>query len=141
MHLKIPNLVLIEFLKLMNVSKRLFAVLGIFSWLVITSCNNPPEKPKEKDIVEIPEQFDVHVKRNIQKNIEFILANKGRFNDTVLLKMDTLVNTLYSKNNYQPLWSTQENWLPEADSLLQFIEFSREYGLFPNDYHLKALQR
>jgi len=125
----------------MNVPKIFFAFLIVFFWPGIFSCNTPPEKPEEKDIVEVPEQIDVRVKRNIQKNLEFIIANNGRLNDTLLLSMDSLVNLLYSKNDYKPLWSQQENWLPEADSLFHFIEHSKEYGLFPNDYHFKALQK
>ena len=105
------------------------------------SCSTPPEKPKEKDIVEIPEHIDVRVRKNIKKNVEFTLANKGRLSDTVLLSMDSVVNDLYSENDYKPVWSTQERWVSEADSLFDFIEHSKEYGLFPNDYHLKALRK
>lgn len=125
----------------MNVFKIFFPLCIFFFYCVVHSCNAPPEKPEEKDIVEIPEQIDIRVKRNIQKNLEFILANKGRLSDTVLLSMDSLVSTLYAKNDYKPFWSKQENWLPQADSLFQFIEHSKEYGLFPNDYHFKALQK
>jgi murein L,D-transpeptidase YcbB/YkuD len=125
----------------MNVLKIIIQLSAIFCIFLFFSCESPPEKPKEKDIVEIPEEINLRVKRNIRKNIEFILANKGRLSDTVLLRMDTLVNTLYSKNEFHPLWSKQENWLPEADSLFNFIEASKKYGLFPNDYHFKALQK
>jgi hypothetical protein len=55
--------------------------------------------------------------------------------------MNSVVGLLYSGNDYKPLWSRHENWLPEADSLYSFIEHSKEYGLFPNDYHLRALQK
>lgn len=125
----------------MSVFKVFFQLLILFFSAGLFSCSTPPEKPEEKDIVEIPEQFDVRITKNIKKNLEFILANKGRLSDTVLLSMDSLVNTLYKKNEYKPLWSKQENWMPEADSLFQFIEHSKEYGLFPNDYHFKALQK
>jgi murein L,D-transpeptidase YcbB/YkuD len=125
----------------MNVSTIFFPFFGIVFLSCLFSCNTLPEKPKATDIVEIPEQIDVRVKRNIRKNMEFALANKGRLSDTVLLRMDTLVNTLYAKNDFEPIWSRQESWLPEADSLFQFIEFSKSYGLFPNDYHFKALHK
>ena len=125
----------------MNVS-TIFLVL-IFTAFTsgLFSCSTVPEKPKEKDIVEIPEQLDIRITRNIRKNLEFILANKGRLSDTVLLSMDSAVSALYSANDYAPLWSKQEHWSPEADSLYSFIEHSKAYGLFPNDYHLRALHR
>lgn len=139
--MKIQKLCFDEFPKPMNVSGIFFPFLGIIFYAALFSCKTPPEKPKEKDIVEIPEQIDIRVQRNIRKNIEFILANKGRLSDTVLMKMDSLVDRLYSKNDFRPLWSKQEKWLPEADSLFQFIADSKQYGLFPNDYHHRALQR
>ena len=105
------------------------------------SCTTVPEKPKEKDIVEVPEQLDIRITRNIKKNLQFVLANKGRLSDTVLLSMDSVVGSLYSVNDYKPLWSQQDRWLSEADSLYGFIEHSKEYGLFPVDYHYRALQK
>jgi murein L,D-transpeptidase YcbB/YkuD len=125
----------------MNVSTIFYSFLIVLFGSGLFSCNTAPEKPKEKDIVEIPEQIDIRVTRNIKKNLEFTLANKGRLSDTVLLSMDSVVNRLYSGYDYKPLWSRQENWLPEADSLFSFIEHSKEYGLFPNDYHFRALQK
>jgi L,D-transpeptidase YcbB len=124
----------------MNVPNIFFSLIIVCFCSGLFSCNTPPEKPKEKDIVPIPEQIDVRVKRNIQKNLDFSLANKGRLSDTVLLAMDSVINKLYLRNDYKPLWSRQETWLPGADSLFQFIERSKEFGLFPNDYHFKALQ-
>ena len=125
----------------MNVFKIFFQLFLLFFWSGLFSCSSPPEKPEEKDIVEIPEEIDVRVTRNIRKNLEFVMANKGRLSDTVLLAMDSVVNSLYSKNDFKPLWSKQESWLPQADSLFRFIEHSKEYGLFPNDYHFKAIQK
>ena len=123
----------------MNVSTILLALLFTAFASGLFSCSTVPEKPKEKDIVEIPEQLDIRITRNIRTNLKFILANKGRLSDTVLLSMDSAVGALYSANDYAPLWSQQEHWSPEADSLYSFIERSKEYGLFPNDYHFRAL--
>ncbi|MGZ5134744.1 MAG: L,D-transpeptidase family protein [Flavitalea sp.] len=125
----------------MNLTNFFFPVLILFFSSAFFSCDNPPEKPEEKDIVQIPEQLDIRVRKNIEKNLEFTLANKGRLLDTVLLSMDSMINTLYYRNNFKPIWSMQENWMPQADSLFTFIEHAKEYGLFPNDYHFKALQK
>jgi L,D-transpeptidase YcbB len=121
----------------MNVPRIFYSVFLLY----LFSCSTIPEKPKERDIVEIPEQLDVRITRNITKNLEFALANKGRLSDTVLLAMDSIVGDLYKNYKYKPLWSNHDQWKPEADSLFTFIEQSKQYGLFPNDYHLKALQR
>jgi L,D-transpeptidase YcbB len=107
--------------------------------LFLSACDMPTVKPPEKDIVEQPEKFEVRVSDNIKAALTFIMDNKGRLNDTVLLANDSLVNSLYEKENYQPLWCAQESWSPLGDSLYAFIERSKEYGLFPSDYHLRAL--
>src|SRR5688500_18349613 len=111
---------------------------GLCRWSIIVAlffaaCQSP-EKPKEVDIVEIPEQFEVRVNRNLKSALEFLLNNKGRLNDTVVLVKDSLVNTIYTRNQFQPIWCRQERWAPLGDSLYKFIEHSKEYGLFPSDY-------
>lgn len=104
-----------------------------------SSHKSTPEKPKEIDIVEQPEALDVRIGRNINSAIEFILVNNGRLNDSVVLAKDSLVNTVYQKKNYEPLWCKQEKWLPLSDSLINFIGKATEYGLFPSDYHYRVL--
>jgi L,D-transpeptidase YcbB len=100
----------------------------------------PPEKPKEKDIVEQPEALNVRITRNLHTALEFILASQGMLNDSIVLGKDTLVNELYQKRNFEPVWCTQEKWLPLSDSLLEFIGHATEYGLFPGDYHYRILK-
>ena len=99
-----------------------------------------PEKPKEKDIVTQPEALSVSVVRNIQTSLEFILASNGVLNDSMVLAKDSLVNEIYQKRNFEPVWSNQEKWLPLSDSLFEFLGHATEYGLFPADYHYSVLE-
>lgn len=99
-----------------------------------------PEKPKEKDIVTQPEALPVSVATNIQTSLEFILASNGVLNDSMVLAKDSLVNEIYQKRNFEPVWSNQEKWLPLSDSLFEFLGHAREYGLFPADYHYRVLE-
>jgi murein L,D-transpeptidase YcbB/YkuD len=55
------------------------------------------------------------------------------------LKRAALVFTLYHRNGYVPVWSHEQSWLSTADSLKSFIENSRLFGLFPEDYHAEEL--
>ncbi len=57
------------------------------------------------------------------------------------LANDSLVYGLYEKENFQPLWCAQENWSALGDSFYAFIEQSKEYGLFPSDYHFQGTGR
>lgn len=118
---------------------------GRISWGIATSlvlfmaCNIASVKPPETDIVVQPEKFEVSVKENLSKALTFILDNKGRLNDSVLLVNDTLVYSLYEKEDFQPLWCAKKQWLAVSDSLISFIAQSKQYGLFPSDYHYRSL--
>jgi murein L,D-transpeptidase YcbB/YkuD len=122
-------------------SKKMYTGLCRWSLIVVVlfgACQ-APEEPKAVDIVEVPEQFEVRVNRNLKTALEYILNNKGRLSDTVVLAKDSLVHIFYRRSEFQPLWCRQETWSPLGDSLYSFIERSREYGLFPSDYHYRAL--
>jgi murein L,D-transpeptidase YcbB/YkuD len=115
-------------------------VSGCMSALLLTlaSCGGG-EKPKDKDIVEKPEKFEVRVIANIKSALSYMIDNKGRLNDTVMLADDTMVNEVYTRNNHQPIWCTQEQWNAIGENFFRFITNSKEYGLFPSDYHYRAL--
>jgi L,D-transpeptidase YcbB len=112
----------------------LFYVLCIF----FSYCTEK-QKPKEKDIVATPEKMPEHISNDLEKTLEFILQNKNRLNDTVELNFAGLADSLYSTKKYSSLWNENERWLPAADSLYKFIENSKDYGLFPEDYHYKPI--
>ena len=67
------------------------------------------------------------------------LNHGGKLNDSVELTNLDLIDSTYNANQYEPIWSKQQHWLPLGDSLFRFIEHSKEFGLFPSDYHFPAL--
>lgn len=67
-------------------------------------------------------------------------ANKGRLNDSVTLFLSQLTDSFYRTNGLGNIWSRSKNWLPVADSLIDFINHSEQFGLFPAQYHLNALR-
>jgi len=91
------------------------------------------------DDVKSPAQMDAHVGSDLKSMLEYTADNKDRLNDSVSLVYRRLEDSVYGGNNYSPIWSEKEQWLPLADSLLQFIDSSKNYGLFPSDYHYNAL--
>ncbi|WP_315821788.1 hypothetical protein [Paraflavitalea speifideaquila] len=42
----------------------------------LSACDMPTVKPPEKDIVEVPEKFEVRVSDNLRKALTFIIDNK-----------------------------------------------------------------
>ncbi len=120
-----------------NLSLQIFFSL-LLSVFLLLACNNEVEE--KKDIVTEPEQMDERVTKNIQQLLDRTVSKKGKLDDTTDLTLVTVVNDYYKENNFKRIWSSQENWLPIADSLLQFIDAAKEYGLFPDDYHQQSLQ-
>jgi len=97
------------------------------------------KKPPEKDIVKQPEQLVAHTRENIQTLLSYAGDNNARINDSIQLNSLTLLHTIYDKNNFQAVWSKEDQWHPLADSLLTFIQHAKEYGLFPADYYFNTL--
>jgi murein L,D-transpeptidase YcbB/YkuD len=106
--------------------------------MVACACTNNQEKDRQ-DIVAEPEQMNERVVKNIQQFLDYAVSNEGKLNDSITFSLADVVNNFYKTNNYQSVWSSKENWLPIADSLMLFIERSKEYGLFPEDYHYTNL--
>lgn len=108
--------------------------------VILYSCQENAAKPSEKDIVKKPELFPDRLKKNLREMVEYAGANSGRINDTTLLKDIRLVTTIYGGNGFEPVWSDDGNFNPIADSLLDFIDNCKSYGLFPSDYNYRALK-
>lgn len=124
----------------MSRTKSHFSVTLFLVAILLTACGDSND-PRDSDLVKQPEKIDFRKARNIEESLRYSLQNSGRINDTVRLRLDTLVYQIYSEARFQANWSREEHFLPLADSMLVFIERSKEYGLFPSDYHNRALHQ
>jgi L,D-transpeptidase YcbB len=106
-------------------------VLSIMS----SSCNNPRQPPPGKEIVNTPEEMEKKIPGLVEQFVGYAASNNGRINDTVTISRPGLLQYLYGKKNYAPFWSKMERWTDRTDSLIEFIDRARLYGLFPQDYH------
>ncbi len=95
--------------------------------------------PPEVVIVEEPLQFPVVFQDQMQTLIQFVQERAGKLNDSVHLHGFSTVATFYEENQYSPVWSAEERWLPVADSLQAFLINCKKKGLFPADYHVGSL--
>jgi murein L,D-transpeptidase YcbB/YkuD len=111
------------------------AILAIFH---LIACNNKKE-PAAKEIVIVPEQMDEKVKDIISASLNYAISFNGKVDDSVTLTYDSLLRGLYKDQFYSPLWCTNEKWLPQSDSVFNFIEQAKLFGLFPEDYHYPRL--
>ena len=84
--------------------------------------------------------MDQQTSESIQQTIDFALANNGKINDSVKLKLLSAVKGFYTTNSYSVAWSHRGKWQPLTDTIYRFIQNAEQYGLFPNDYHLKDIK-
>ncbi len=122
---------------LRNVNVVIVFLSGLLIFFLI-GCKQKPVA-KEKEIVNTPQEMDDLVADNIKAVLLFSKENGGVINDSIKLACEDALNSFYEKNNFKSAWSSEENWLPIADSMFQFIENSRYYGLYPIDYHYREL--
>jgi murein L,D-transpeptidase YcbB/YkuD len=124
----------------MNYHKRCIPLLlFVLSQLILFSCHDKPSRQSEKDTVKSPAQMDEHVSEDLKRMLQSAVDDQGKLNDSISLTYTTLLDSLYQQNNYAPLWSDKGHWLAPGDSLYAFIGQSKDYGLFPSDYHYGSL--
>lgn len=121
----------------MNYPKNL--PFALITGIVFFLCCKNKKSPPEKDIVKQPASMQERVSEDLRKTTEYILKNNGKLNDTVSIDHISLVDSIYAGQQYQSLWSKSEAWSPAGDSLFSFIQNAKNYGLFPADYHYRAL--
>jgi murein L,D-transpeptidase YcbB/YkuD len=93
----------------------------------------------ESDPVKIAAQMDVNVGADIQTMLRQAADDGDLLYDSNMLNYGRLTDTVYRNNRFTPLWSDKQHWLARGDSLFNFISNSKDYGLFPSDYHYLAL--
>lgn len=122
----------------MNRTFHFFSYFFLLLLFLGTGCT-PTPAAEEKDIVEAPEKMDLRVTAQIEKALNTAISNEGKLSDTILLRLDTAVLNYYQGRDFKRFWSSEERFNPLADSLLLFVRNSKEYGLFPSDYHHRSL--
>jgi murein L,D-transpeptidase YcbB/YkuD len=124
-----------------NMRYRKRSVLFFFPVLLLiflVACRGGKGKG-EKDDVKTPVQIDQHVGEDLKSVLQYAADNHDKLNDSTTLLYRVLEDSLYGSNGYVAIWSDKERWKRQADSLLSFIDSSKEYGLFPTDYHYYSL--
>src|ERR1700722_11430845 len=123
---------------MLKASHLIRILLFILAAACFTGCKSKHSR-LEKEIVKKPEEMDDQITDNIKTVLQYAKDNDGKINDSAKLSLLNVVASYYDQAEYHNTWSHKEKWLPLADSLFEFIETSKYYGLFPSDYHLQDL--
>jgi L,D-transpeptidase YcbB len=116
----------------------MFFLFLILIW-VLGSCQEAEQSVN--DLVEQPVQMDDAVTGRIPLLLERARNGNPDPQDSLLLHSPELVSAFYQQRTSKPVWSTQEQLTPLADSMLQFINAVEVYGLYPDFYHSTMLQQ
>ncbi len=121
-------------------SRNVDSCIWIFFFLffIFQACDDARQPPKT-DIAATPEEIDKKAGDIIRSSLQFAIENEGNVDDTIRLFQPSQMKLVYENSGYAPLWSSREQWKPLAGTLLHFISDSKQYGLFPDDYHYSRL--
>jgi L,D-transpeptidase YcbB len=124
----------------MNYRKRsVLSFFPVLSLILLMACHSGSGKG-DKGEVKTPGQTDQLGGADLKSILQYVKDNGDRLNDSTVLNYRVLADSVYDHNGYTPVWSDKEHWLPPGDSLFAFIANSKQYGLFPSDYHFTSLE-
>jgi len=126
---------------MMKPFRKLLYVLLLTGLACASACNDEPVQLGEKTVVATPEDIDRKAEDLIQGALKQMLGDGGHLADSFRLRNPHFVKALYEQSSFKPLWSAEGKYAPWADSLVQFIDSSRYFGLFPEAYHQERLHR
>src|SRR5712671_3443985 len=116
---------------------KVILLCAIILHFLFSSCNNN-NTPPPQELVTNPQQMNETIPDVIKKIVNHITGNDGKI-DSISILQPAILQYLYDKTDDEAKWSKEERWTSMADSLMNFIENSRLYGLFPQDYHFKNI--
>jgi L,D-transpeptidase YcbB len=103
-----------------------------------TACKGKHKYIGKKEIVKKPEELKLTVSEVIKSTLEDAIDSNGHLAG-LDLHQPIMVDSVYSRNNYVSLWTSNGKWLPYADSVLALIKNARSYGLYPEAYYSAQL--
>jgi len=110
------------------------------SVIFFSSCQEREHKTiSKKEVVEKPEDISASAEDIIKGTLKDILNNDKSLSDSFKIRNASILQNLYDKNSFEPLWSQKGSFINNGDSLFSFIQQSKQYGLFPEDYNLAKL--
>lgn len=126
----------------MNDSKRINCFL-LFAFLICLAvgCNSNEASPGNQSLITTEEKLEEVKEASLEQLLGFALDHAGKLDDSSRLRFPALVSSSYDATDFVSRWSRRQEWLPQADSLLELIGHAGRYGLFPGDYHAARLQQ
>lgn len=123
-------------------TRLLYPFISCFFFILVFASCNGNNKTVRDTIASTPEELDQKTATLIERYLGKFTGGNSVVSDTDLqISQPQLIKQLYREREYSTIWSAKENWLPVADSMYHFIEQSRLFGLFPEEYYAGKLKK
>ena len=111
-------------------TSKLILFAAVCSLLLFACKDKPVVDLTKKEIVESPAEINTRAEDIIKGTLQNILAGDKEIADSFRFHNAAIMDGLYEKQHYQPIWSANGAFTAPADSLIAFIDSARIYGLF-----------
>ena len=122
-------------------TSKLILFAAVCSLLLFACKDKPVVDLTKKEIVESPAEINTRAEDIIKGTLQNILAGDKEIADSFRFHNAAIMDGLYEKQHYQPIWSANGAFTAPADSLIAFIDSARIYGLFPESYFDTRIKR
>ncbi len=113
--------------------------IALITVFILSSCNsqdNAQAQQQEQQIVTDPAAMD----ENVKQNIESILASEEpKLGDSIGFSFSSVVRFVYTQNEFKPAWSKEQQWLPQVQQFLNYLDTAVYEGLFKEDYAYRRM--
>ena len=116
-------------------------LLSSFIFIFLSCCISCKNKHVSKDRNNVinPSEMNAEVKLVIDNILNTAEKNEYKLKDSSLLTYNAFLKNYYYNTGYEPIWSSKQEWLPQAALLIKYIENAGLQGLYKEDYHFVKL--
>ena len=116
-------------------------LLSSFIFIFLSCCISCKNKHGSKDRNNVinPSEMNAQVKLVIDNILNTAEKNENKLKDSSLLTYNAFLKNYYFNTGYEPIWSSKQEWLPQAALLVKYIENAGLQGLYKEDYHFVKL--
>lgn len=116
-------------------------LLSSFIFIFLSCCISCKNKHGSKDRNNVinPSEMNAQVKLVIDNILNTAEKNEYKLKDSSLLTYNAFLKNYYYNTGYEPIWSSKQEWLPQAALLIKYIENAGLQGLYKEDYHFVKL--
>lgn len=119
-------------------SARTFTWLPLGLMLLFFTACTEHKRVGEKEVVKAPVDIDAAAADMIETTLQEEPDSNGQLKSLAIYD-PAVITYFYKQGDYKPVWSRKGVFNAAADSLVQFIQECRSYGLFPDNYSITRL--